>query len=104
MVSAPTRCPSSPPIIARSSRSPRRHAAGFEHASETEQRDLAGVLRAVLRRLDRAIGDPSFTMVVHSAPFLEAESPSYHWHVEITPLLPHADHAWSGGLPLNAVP
>ena len=83
---------------------PRRHAAGFEHASETEQRDLAGVLRAVLRRLDRAIGDPSFTMVVHSAPFLEAESPSYHWHVEITPLLPHADHAWSGGLPLNAVP
>jgi len=83
---------------------PRRHAAGFEHAGEAEQRDLAGVLRAVLRRLDRAIGNPSFTLVVHSAPFREGESPSYHWHVEITPVLPQAGPAWSGGLPLNAVP
>ena len=83
---------------------PRRHAAGFEHAAEPEQRDLAGVLRTVLRRLDRAIGNPSFTLVLHGAPFQEAESPSYHWHVEITPLLLHADPAWSHGLPVNAVP
>ena len=50
------------------------------------------------------IGNPSFTLVLHGAPFQEAESPSYHWHVEITPLLLHADPAWSHGLPVNAVP
>ena len=83
---------------------PRRHAAGFEHTTDAEQRDLAAVLRAVLRRLDRAIGDPSFRLVVHSAPFRKAESPSYHWHVEIMPVLPHAESAWAGGLPLNPVP
>jgi len=74
------------------------------HPTDAEQRDLAAVLRAVLRRLDRAIGDPSFRLVVHSAPFREAESPSYHWHVEIMPVLPHAESAWAGGLPLNPVP
>ena len=83
---------------------PRRHAAGFERADEAEQRDLAGVLRAVLRRLDRAIGDPPFTLVMHSAPFREGESPSYHWHVEIMPTLSHAETAWRGGLAVNPVP
>jgi len=58
----------------------------------------------VLRRLDRAIGDPPFTLVMHSAPFREGEGPSYHWHVEIMPTLSHAETAWRGGLPLNPVP
>ena len=37
---------------------PRRHAPAFEHGSAAELRDLASVLRGVLRKLERALGDP----------------------------------------------
>src|SRR5262245_28614943 len=64
---------------------PRRHAAAFETSWATEHRDAAKVLREVLGRLHRLLDDPPFTMRLHSAPFAEGESASYHWHFEITP-------------------
>jgi len=67
---------------------PRRHAAAFESVGERERRDVAAVLRTVVRKLDRAVGDPAFDLALHGAPFGDAESPSYHWHVELLPRLP----------------
>jgi UDPglucose--hexose-1-phosphate uridylyltransferase len=64
---------------------PRRHAAAFDRAGAAECLDLARVLRTVLRKLDRCLGDPPFQLVLHTAPIGEDESPSYHWHVEIMP-------------------
>jgi UDPglucose--hexose-1-phosphate uridylyltransferase len=66
---------------------PRRHAPAFEHSSAAQLRELARALRAVLRRLERALGDPPFEFLLHSAPFADSESPWYHWHLEITPRL-----------------
>ena len=66
---------------------PRRHAAAFERADEVDLHDLAAVLRTVLRKLDRAVGDPPFNLLLHSAPFGTGESPSYHWHFELMPNL-----------------
>ncbi|MFN8543291.1 MAG: galactose-1-phosphate uridylyltransferase [Candidatus Binatia bacterium] len=84
---------------------PRRHAAAFEAGWAAEYRDLAHVLRAVLRKLDRVLDDPPFTLAIHSAPFAESESPSYHWHIEVTPqLLPPHGPEERGGLPENPMP
>jgi UDPglucose--hexose-1-phosphate uridylyltransferase len=84
---------------------PRRHMAAFEHGNAAELRDLARALRGVLRRLDRALGDPAFELTLHTAPFADADSLYYHWHVEITPTLPllvGADR--SSGFSLNPLP
>jgi UDPglucose--hexose-1-phosphate uridylyltransferase len=59
----------------------------------------------VLRKLERALGDPPFEFLLHSAPFAEGESPWYHWHLEITPVLPSPGGANGGsGFHVNPVP
>jgi UDPglucose--hexose-1-phosphate uridylyltransferase len=84
---------------------PRRHGAAFEAASPEELQDLARVLRAVLRKLDRSLADPPFQLLVHSAPVGERDSPSYHWHIEILPQLGWAARVEAvSGLPSNPMP
>jgi UDPglucose--hexose-1-phosphate uridylyltransferase len=84
---------------------PRRHVPSFEHSGAVELRELARALRTVLRKLERALGDPPFDLLLHSAPFAESDSPYYHWHLEITPrLLPPAGFDWSSGFQVNPMP
>ncbi len=84
---------------------PRRHTPAFEHSGPAEQRDLAKVLRTVLKKLDAALGDPPFNLLLHSAPFGEGESAYYHWHVEITPqLTPLGGFESGSGFHVNPVP
>lgn len=81
---------------------PRRHAAAFESVWAAEQHDLATVLHSVLGRLHRTLDDPPFTLLLHSAPFAEVESPAFHWHVEIVPhLLPTSGFDGASGFPVN---
>jgi UDPglucose--hexose-1-phosphate uridylyltransferase len=84
---------------------PRGHAAAFEHVDDAVLHDLAGVLRTVLRKLDRAIGEPPYNLLVHSVPFGTGESPSYHWHFEIMPKLTGvAGFELGSGFFINPVP
>ena len=84
---------------------PRRHAAAFEQSGDDELHDMAGALRAVLARLDHALGEPPYNLVLHSAPFGVGESPSYHWHLEILPRLTGlAAFELGGGFYVNPVP
>jgi len=84
---------------------PRRHAAAFEHANAPQLRDLATMLRTVLGRLARAVDDPPYNLILHSAPFGSAESPSYHWHLEITPkLTAAAGFELGSGFHINPMP
>src|SRR5204863_6664312 len=65
---------------------PKRHAARFEDAPPHEYASLARVLKAVLTRIDRALESPPYNLIVHSAPFNDAnhgEADVYHWHLEI---------------------
>jgi UDPglucose--hexose-1-phosphate uridylyltransferase len=82
---------------------PRRHLAAFEHTDETELHALARVLHTVLRKLDRALGDPPYGLLLHSAPFGSSESPSFHWHIEIAPALAQGP-TLRGGFPVNPMP
>src|SRR5262249_38323632 len=84
---------------------PRNHTAAFELADQSDLDDLAAVLRVALRKLDRVLTDPPYNLVLHSAPFGAAESPSYHWHVEIVPKLTGvAGFEIGSGFHINPVP
>ena len=64
---------------------PRRHGARFEEAPRHEYESLARLLKSVLMRIDRALESPAYNLIIHSAPFNDANHASdvYHWHVEI---------------------
>ena len=84
---------------------PRPHAAAFEHIADDVLADLAAVLRGVLGRMRRALDDPPYNLVLHSAPFGVGESPSYHWHLEILPKLTGlAGFELGSGFHINPVP
>jgi len=84
---------------------PRRHAAAFEHIDDDELREIAAMLAAVLGKLERALSDPPYNLVLHSAPFGVGESPSYHWHFEIVPILDGlAGFELGSGFHINPVP
>lgn len=84
---------------------PKSHSSHFEYAQAAEYRTLAPALKAALSSLKAALSDPPFNYIIHSAPFREAESPHYHWHLEITPALTKvAGFEVGTGFYINPVP
>jgi UDPglucose--hexose-1-phosphate uridylyltransferase len=82
---------------------PRRHAADFGSASDTDLRSTAETLRQVLARLARLDGPP-YNLVLHTAPLKERVEQTYHWHWEIHPRLREIAGLEVGtGLPVNPV-
>jgi UDPglucose--hexose-1-phosphate uridylyltransferase len=84
---------------------PKDHGSHFEYAPAWEYRALAKALKAALSALKTALSDPPFNYIIHSAPLREAESPHYHWHLEITPALTKvAGFEVGTGFYINPVP
>jgi UDPglucose--hexose-1-phosphate uridylyltransferase len=72
---------------------PRRHACAFEDLSSEQAADLARLLRGLLAVVSKALGDPPYEMMLHTAPNLQVKvlqgewdtvARDYHWHLEIT--------------------
>jgi UDPglucose--hexose-1-phosphate uridylyltransferase len=84
---------------------PKRHESSFEAEPGERLASCAQALGTTLRRLDAALGDPSFNFIVHSNPLRDAPSPSYHWHLEVRPALTQvAGFEWGSGFHINPVP
>ena len=66
---------------------PRVHGARFEDAPRHVYEGLARMLKSVLQRMNRALENPAYNLVIHSAPFSESRGDFYHWHVEVMPKL-----------------
>jgi UDPglucose--hexose-1-phosphate uridylyltransferase len=64
---------------------PRGHAATFSAAGTEELVELGAHLCAVLRKVDLALGDPDYNLVVQSSPLDRAGSPALHWYVSVVP-------------------
>jgi UDPglucose--hexose-1-phosphate uridylyltransferase len=64
---------------------PFTHNASFGNTTNQELRELARVLGVTLRRLHRALDDPHFNLVIHTAPVEDELQAYFLWHVEITP-------------------
>ena len=81
---------------------PKRHDASFEDAPEQVVRDMAGAIGAVLARLNRALDDPPYNLIIHTAPFEDGHARSFHWHIELMPRLSRtAGFEWGTGFYIN---
>ena len=84
---------------------PKKHQAAFENSSKKEISDLASILKNLLARINITLNDPSYNYVMHTAPFDESKSESFHWHIEIMPKLTKiAGFEWGTGFYINPVP
>jgi len=68
---------------------PRRHDASFHQVQggPDEMRELAGILKDTLQRLNLALERPPFNFVIHTSPVSDGDLEYYHWHLEIMPKL-----------------
>jgi UDPglucose--hexose-1-phosphate uridylyltransferase len=64
---------------------PHRHSASFLVATPEELRDLALVLREVLRKIYFGLNDPDYNYTIRSSPEHEPASESMHWYLAIVP-------------------
>ncbi len=88
---------------------PKRHEADFRRAGGDILPALADTLRRTLTALARALADPPYNLMLHSAPFsaheaeLIANTPNdYHWHIEIIPRLTvPGGFEWGTGFHIN---
>lgn len=81
---------------------PRSHGSRFEEAPRQVYEHLARMLKSVLQRMNRALENPSYNLVIHSAPFSDDPAEYYHWHVELMPKLTRTAGFESGtGLYIN---
>jgi UDPglucose--hexose-1-phosphate uridylyltransferase len=82
---------------------PRRHAADFGRASDSDLASTAEALRQVLSRL-ACLDGPPHNLVLHTAPLRERVDATYHWHWEVHPRLREIAGLELGtGLPVNPV-
>ncbi len=91
---------------------PRVHRHDFGAASDDDLLALARHLKDVLRRMSKALGDPAYNLVLHTAPnphsrgtrphhWTTLES-DWHWHLEILPRVQQiAGFEWGSGIYLN---
>ncbi len=84
---------------------PTKHASSFDSLSDAQLKPLACMLKEVLSRLKRALGDPSYNFMIHTLPLTDKESESFHWHIEIIPHLTRvAGFELGSGFYLNPTP
>lgn len=77
---------------------PKRQLADFHKTSNEELAQLADVLKSALGKLNRALDQPSFTLVLWTAPTRTTRrdqwitiDADFRWHIEIVPRLTPSD-------------
>lgn len=84
---------------------PLRHASHFESLETPAFHNLGWVLNSVLKKIDSALENPPYNIILHSAPVQDKPLDHYHWHIEIMPKLTKvAGFEWGSGFYLNPTP
>jgi UDPglucose--hexose-1-phosphate uridylyltransferase len=84
---------------------PKAHAGHFEDEPRAVLRDVAEALGTVARKLDLALDNPAFNVLLRSAPLRERGLAHYHWHLEVMPAVTRvAGFEWGSGYFINPVP
>jgi UDPglucose--hexose-1-phosphate uridylyltransferase len=66
---------------------PRQHSVSFLFTQKDELADLAQILHNVLRRLYLGLRDPSYNLVIRTAPAKEMNTDYLHWYMSVIPRL-----------------
>ncbi len=84
---------------------PRRHQSHYEVIDERQVANLAWIVRATLRKIDKVLERPAYNMIIHTAPVQDGAVEHYHWHIEIMPKLTRvAGFEWGTGFYVNPTP
>lgn len=66
---------------------PKQHESSFGNIAAEDLPELAAVLQRTLAGLHRALGNPDFNYIIHSAPAGDENKAYYLWHLQILPRL-----------------
>jgi UDPglucose--hexose-1-phosphate uridylyltransferase len=81
---------------------PKSHKSSFGSISEEEIDDLAGVLKEILLKLHRGLGNPDYNLIVHTSPVDDENKSYYLWHIQIVPrLIEMAGFELGSGIHIN---
>jgi len=82
---------------------PRRHMSSFAFIDDEEAKDLAAVLKCVLRKLYYGLDNPDFNLTIRSIPVNENGVEYFHWYLSIIPRLSQpAGFELGAGMFINA--
>ena len=83
---------------------PKNHGSHYEKTRQTEIKQLAGVIRRVISRIELALDRRAYNYIIHTAPFDTPELGHYHWHIEVMPSAAKpAGFEWGTGFHINPV-
>ena len=66
---------------------PKNHSATFATITEEEISDLAHHVRNLLAKLDKALGDPDYNLILSSSRPSDDDNEYCHWYITVTPRL-----------------
>lgn len=92
---------------------PKEHCLDFyDRRMVDKTASLAAILKIVLQKLSKAIGEPEYNYLVHATPnripkegYWDTIEEDYHWHIELFPrLIKTAGFEWGSGFYINPTP
>jgi len=91
---------------------PKKHNCDFIKLDQAEEKGLAQILKEVLLKMKKGLGNPPYNYILHTAPFRKAKAgywktveQDYHWHIEIMPRLTRvAGFEWGTGFYICPLP
>lgn len=84
---------------------PRKHHPYFENTNDQAMTNLARIVRSLMRRIDVALENPPYNILIHNSPFDYRVPESFHWHIEIMPRSTWvAGFEWGTGFYINPTP
>jgi UDPglucose--hexose-1-phosphate uridylyltransferase len=93
---------------------PKKHSSDFYKINRSDVPEFAALMKDVLSRMRKVLGDFPYNFVLHTAPFRREAAKKhywqtidqdYHWHFEILPILTRvAGFEWGSGFYINPVP
>ncbi|MEK7546684.1 MAG: DUF4921 family protein [Patescibacteria group bacterium] len=65
---------------------PKVHQPYFEKTAPAAMKGVVSVLRTVLKKIEKNLGDPDLNFFIHTSPLKnQLRHRHYHWHIEILP-------------------
>jgi UDPglucose--hexose-1-phosphate uridylyltransferase len=81
---------------------PKRHESSFGNISDGEIKELAVLLKDILLKLYKGLGNPDYNLIVHTSPVDDEHKSYYTWHIQIAPRLIHmAGFELGSGIMIN---
>ncbi|HPT69982.1 MAG TPA: galactose-1-phosphate uridylyltransferase [Syntrophomonas sp.] len=83
---------------------PKHHSEHFGGITAAEIQDLAKMIKKFSNVMVESLADPSYNLVINTAPVNVDYQPGYHWYIELTPrLLVNAAVEIASGVYINPV-